>query len=77
MYIGKNIGLGVICSYLLTIWKRLEGYWNAYNFVSLAALWPAVIGNENVLDMFDNENQHVLIDQDLIFNTDCTSVLIG
>jgi len=57
--------------------RRTEALSDLYNFVSLSALWSAIIGNENVLDMFKNEKQDLIIDQDLIFNTDCTSILIG
>lgn len=57
--------------------RRKEALSDLYNFVSLSALWSAIIGNENVLDMFKNEKQDLIIDQDLIFNTDCTSILIG
>ncbi len=54
--------------------RRMEASQDAFNAISLAATWPAVISGPTVDGIEDTEGA---IDKDFMFNIDATSLILG
>lgn len=57
--------------------RRKEALQDGYNPVSLAALWPAVIGAESAQMLINHQDNIRIVNPDLLYNTDETSLLVG
>lgn len=57
--------------------RRREALCDGYNAVSLAALWPAVLGIEDPSAITELQDDPGTVNPDLLFNTDQTSLMVG